>query len=154
MGCRVVVVNQQVPTRAVYFTSNRHARTSQSVDVLDWHAIKCRAKAGGCAGSRDPPIGEYSVLKRARLSTQAAHGTDYESYMRSLDDRQRQKIEGKREYFFKRIDPKLRAQIQMDEEAAYSVTEVQLAEESSKLILSELGLPDGANVILVNPVGR
>ena len=76
------------------------------------------------------------------LTSATSEGEPFARYISHLDCQKRQKIEGKREYFFSGFYPSLRSQIQMDEEASYSVTEMSLAEETSKLILKTLSWPD------------
>ena len=48
-----------------------------------------------------------------------------------VDPQLAETIRGKRDYFFSGLDPAVRDQIMLDEEASYSVTEQGLAEESS-----------------------
>ena len=95
---------------------------------------------------RTPSWAPKSVgSKRKRDSSLAdavaceVEGVSFARYIRDMDAQKRQKIEGKREYFFSEVSPSLRCQIQMDEEASYSVTEMTLAEETSQLILDTLG---------------
>lgn len=70
--------------------------------------------------------------------------------MLQLNKKTRQKIERKREYFFSRVPPETRLQIQMDEAASYNVTEMNLAEETTQLILSALGSTSPANATITD----
>eukprot|EP01043_Picozoa_sp_COSAG02_P008305 COSAG02_NODE_263_length_26627_cov_47.198168_14_plen_450_part_00 len=75
----------------------------------------------------------------ARADANEPPGIEYSRYIAQLDEHKRQKIEGKREYFFRGLgDASLRNQIQMDEEASYSVTEMNLAEQTSQMVLETL----------------
>jgi len=74
----------------------------------------------------------------------------YEEYMRQLNKKTRQTILGKRDYFFGSIPQEQRAQIQMDVEASYSVTEMNLAEDTTKLILSALDSTSPADATITD----
>ena len=75
----------------------------------------------------------------ARADANEPQGIEYSRYIAQLDEHKRQKIEGKREYFFRGLgDASLRNRIQMDEEASYSVTEMNLAEQTSQMVLETL----------------
>ena len=78
--------------------------------------------------------------RAARADASEPQGMAYSDYIEQLEGHKRQKIEGKREYFFRGLgDASLRHQIQMDEEASYSVTEMNLAEQTSQIVLETLG---------------
>jgi len=63
---------------------------------------------------------------------------EFDTYLGNLDRTTRDKILGKRDYFFRGIDTQIRERIQMDEEASYSVTEMRLADQTSTMILQTL----------------
>eukprot|EP00277_Geminigera_cryophila_P043289 CAMPEP_0173080326 /NCGR_PEP_ID=MMETSP1102-20130122/16206_1 /TAXON_ID=49646 /ORGANISM="Geminigera sp., Strain Caron Lab Isolate" /LENGTH=419 /DNA_ID=CAMNT_0013953885 /DNA_START=136 /DNA_END=1398 /DNA_ORIENTATION=+ len=83
--------------------------------------------------------------KRPRPSTQDGHDetrkrprTSFEMYLDTLSRKDSDKILGKRNYFFSNLSMSTRQKIEMDQEASYSVTQMDLAEETSKEILSRL----------------
>lgn len=76
--------------------------------------------------------------------------SEYKQYIEALDPTIRKKIECKREYFFRGMPPQLQQQIQMDEEASYSVTQMELAERTTVRILSALGWSDHAQIAITD----
>ncbi len=66
--------------------------------------------------------------------------------MRGLPKEKQMEIEEKRDEYFKKLPRDISRKIQMDEEAAYSVTEMDLADETSRYIIRKLSRQGSATI--------
>lgn len=85
--------------------------------------------------------------------TQKYHETfdmlSHAKYLSKLSKAQLKTIEDKKPFFFSGLPPSLVGEIRMDSEAAYSVTSMPLAEETTSVLLQATGLRNSARDLCI-----